>query len=79
MLASSEPPVPRRCYLAALQNFQHRGQLPPSCLWHILRTGILPNPFLEGALVGVGVGEGRWVVILGFLVNFGQRPALPLR
>ena len=72
MLASSEPPVPWRCYLAALENFQHRGQLPPSSLWPTLRTGILPNPFLEGAPVGVGLGEGRWVIILCFSVNFGQ-------
>ena len=59
MLASSEPPVPWRCYLAALENFQHRGQLPPSSLWPTLWTGILPNPFLEGAPVVVGLGEGR--------------------
>ena len=34
--------------------------------------GILPNPFQEGAPVGVGMGEGRWVIILRFLVNSGQ-------
>lgn len=66
MLASGEPPVPWQDYLPVSENFQHRGQRPspPSSLWSrlltgaILPLGVLPDPFLEGAPVGVG-GGGR--------------------
>lgn len=67
MLASNEPPVPRRCYLAALQNFQHRGQLPLSCLWPTLRTGILPEPLPGGGSGRSGVGGGEVGCHSGFL------------
>ena len=66
MLASSEPPVPWRCYLGALENFQHRGQRPPrhpacgqlsglqlSCPWHS------PEPLPGGGSGRSGVGGGE--------------------